>query len=108
MACAAVLAMSTPQRSPLLPDVPALQEVLPGYQRDGSYVLMASAKTPRPLLNQHAQEVSRVLVLPEVKGQLRMMGFVPMASTPEALDKILRAEIDTFTRVAEQIGLRVH
>jgi tripartite-type tricarboxylate transporter receptor subunit TctC len=100
------LAVNTPQRSPQLPDVPAMAEVLPGWQRDGSYVLMAPAKTPRPILNQLAKEVARVLDLPDVKEQLRVVGFVPAASTPEELDRILRADIETFTKVAKLVGLR--
>jgi tripartite-type tricarboxylate transporter receptor subunit TctC len=100
------LAVNTPQRSPLLPDVPTMPEVLPGYQRDGSYGLMAPAKTPRPILNLLANEVRRVLDLPDVKEQLRIVGFVPAPSTPEELDKILRADIEIFIKVAKMVGLR--
>jgi tripartite-type tricarboxylate transporter receptor subunit TctC len=100
------LAVFTPQRSPLLPDVPAMAEVLPGYQKDGSYGLMAPARTPRPVLNLLAKEVGRILELPDVKEQLRVIGFVPAASTPEEHDKILRADIETFTKVAKLVGLR--
>jgi tripartite-type tricarboxylate transporter receptor subunit TctC len=100
------LAVFTPQRSPLLPDAPAMAEVLPGYQRDGSYGLMAPAGTPRPILRQLAQEVRRILELPDIKERMRIMGFVPATSTPEEYDKIRRAEIETFTRVAKLVGLR--
>ena len=41
------LAVLTPQRSPLLPEVPAMVEVMPGYERDGSYSLMAPAPRSR-------------------------------------------------------------
>jgi len=100
------LAVIGPQRSPQLPDVPAIAEVLPGYQKDGSYGLMAPARTPRPILHQLAKEVARVLDLPDVKENLRVIGFVPATCTPEEHDKILRADIETFTKVAKLIGLR--
>lgn len=100
------LAVFTPQRSPLLPDTPAMVEVLPGYQRDGSYGLLAPAKTPRPLLHQLAQEVARIVALPEIQERMRIMGFVPATSTPEEYDSIRRAEIETFTQVARLVGLR--
>ena len=45
------------ERSPLLPDVPAFAEVLPGYKRDGSLVMLAPAGTPRPILHQLGKEV---------------------------------------------------
>lgn len=100
------LAVFTPQRSPLLPDAPAMPEVLPGYQRDGSYGLMAPRGTPRPILNLLAKEVWRIVELPDVKEQMRNMGFVPATSTPEELDKIVRADIEAYTKVAKLIGLR--
>ena len=100
------LAVFTPQRSPLLPDAPAMAEVLPGYQRDGSYGLLAPAGTPRPILRQLAKEVGRIVELPDIKERMRIMGFVPATSTPEEYDKIRRAEIETFTRVAKLVGLR--
>ena len=99
------LAVATPQRSPLLPDVPAMAEVIPGYEVDGSFGLLAPAGTPRLILNQISREVGRVLALPEVKERLQAMGFVPAPTTPEAFDKIVRADIATFTKVAKLAGL---
>ena len=61
------LGVFAPARSPLLPDVPTLAEVLPGYKRDGSHVMLAPAGTPRPILNQLSQEVRRIFELPDVK-----------------------------------------
>jgi tripartite-type tricarboxylate transporter receptor subunit TctC len=102
------LAVNTPQRSSQLPDAPAMTEILPGYQKDGSYALLAPAKTPRPILNLLAKETARVLDLPDVREQLRLVGFVPAASTPEELDKTLRADIETLTKVAKLVGLRAN
>jgi tripartite-type tricarboxylate transporter receptor subunit TctC len=100
------LAVSTPQRSPLLPDVPAMAEVLPGFGRDGSHSLLAPAGTPRPILNQISKEVARILDLPEVKERLQALGFHLAPTTPEEHDRILRAQIETFSQVARQVGLK--
>ena len=100
------LAVLTPQRSPLLPDVPTMAEIIPGYERDGSYSLMAPARTPRSVLNQISKEVGRILALPDIKERFQPMGFAPAPTTPEEQDKILRADIETFTRVAKLAGLR--
>ena len=99
------LAVASPQRSPLLPDVPAMVEAIPGYQRDGSFGLLAPAGTPRPILNQISKDVGRVLELPEVKERLQAMGFVPAPTTPEEFDRIVRADIETFKKVGKVAGL---
>ena len=62
--------------------------------------------TSRPVLHQLAKEVRRILELPDVKEQMRNMGFVPAPSTPEEHDKILRADIEAYTKVAKLVGLR--
>jgi tripartite-type tricarboxylate transporter receptor subunit TctC len=100
------LAVVTTKRTPLLPDVPTMAEVLPGFERDASHALIAPAKTPRPILNQISQDVARVLELPEVKQQMEAMSFEPAPTTPEEYDRILRGLIKTFTRVAQEAGLK--
>lgn len=100
------LAVSTPQRSPLLPDVPSMAEVLPDFGRDGSHALFAPAGTPRPVLHQISREVARVLDLAEVKNRLHAMGFHLAPTTPEEHDRILREQIETFSEVAKRIGLK--
>lgn len=100
------LAVSTPQRSPLLPDVPAIPEVLPGFGRDGSHSLLAPAGTPRPILNQISKDVARIFDLPEVKERLQAMAYHPAPTTPEEHDKILREQIETFSEVARRVGLK--
>ena len=100
------LAVNSPQRSPLLPEVPVMAEVLPGYAKDGSFGLLAPAKTPQPILNKISAEVRRIFELPEVKEQLQTMAVLSSPTTPEEYDKILRAEIETFTKVAKLVGLR--
>jgi tripartite-type tricarboxylate transporter receptor subunit TctC len=100
------LAVITPTRSPLLPDVPAVAEVIPGYKRDGSHVMLAPAGTPRHVLNQISSEVRRIFDMPDVKERLRNFDYLLQPSTPEELDKILRADIETFSEVAKLAGLR--
>ncbi len=100
------LAVATPERSSVLPDVPTIAETLPGYKRDGSHVMLAPAGTPRPILNQISEEVRRIFELPEVKDRLANFDYLLVPSTPAELDKIIRADIQTFAEVIAQAGLR--
>jgi tripartite-type tricarboxylate transporter receptor subunit TctC len=101
------LAVATPQRSPLLPDVPTLGETLPDFQRpENSTGLFAPAATARPVLNHIAKEVARVLDLADIKDRLRSIGYVPAPTTPEELDKITREQIETLSKLSRDAGLR--
>jgi tripartite-type tricarboxylate transporter receptor subunit TctC len=100
------LGVLSPTRSPLFPDVPTLAEVLPGYKRDGSHVMLAPAGTPRPVLNQISNEVRRIFELPEIKDRLKNYDYYLAPTTPEELDRILRADIETFSEVVRLAGLR--
>jgi tripartite-type tricarboxylate transporter receptor subunit TctC len=99
------LGVANPTRLGLLPDVPTMAEVLPGYERDGSFGLLAPAGTPRPILIQINKDVRRVFELSDVKERLSAMGFFPAPTTPEEFDKIVRNDIETFRKVARFAGL---
>lgn len=93
-------------RSPVLPDVPAIVETLPNYKRDGSHVMLAPAGTPRPIVNQISREVKRIFELPDVKERLKNFDYALSPTTPEEMDKILRADIESFSELVVQAGLR--
>ncbi|MES2561684.1 MAG: tripartite tricarboxylate transporter substrate binding protein [Pseudomonadota bacterium] len=100
------LAVGTPERSSLLPDVPTIAEAMPGYARDGSHSLLAPAGTPRPILVKIGNEVKRILELPDVKQRFENIDFVAAPTTPEEHQRILRADIQTFSGVVQLAGLR--
>ena len=100
------LAVVTKNRSPLLPDVPVLSEVLPGFERDAMHGLLAPAGTPRYIVEQVSRDVARVLDLPDVRQKMLAMTFEPSPTSPEETDRILRNMIKTFAKVAVAAGLR--
>lgn len=102
------LAVFIPQRSSLMPDVPAMAEILPEFKNQvvlGTGIL-APAGTPRPILNQISKEVARVLDLPDIRARLQAIGIVPAPSTPEEHDKLLRENIEYLTRLVREAGLK--
>ena len=100
------LAVVTPKRSLLLPDVPSLYELLPTFRRDAAHALMAPAGTPRAIVNKISKDVARVLDMPDVKQQMIAIDFIPAATSPEEFDKILRGQLATFEEVARSAGLK--
>jgi tripartite-type tricarboxylate transporter receptor subunit TctC len=99
------LVVATPQRSPLLPDVPTASEAAPGWGRDGSQAWLAPAGTPRVIRQQISREMARNLALPDVKARLQSMGFFIAPTSPEEHEKNLRADIEIFSRLVKELGL---
>jgi tripartite-type tricarboxylate transporter receptor subunit TctC len=100
------LAVNTQQRSPILPDVPAMPEVLPGWVTEGGQNLLAPAGTPRPILKKISKELARILELPDIKERMQTVSFVPTPCTPEEHDRHLRAQIESFSGIVRLAGLR--
>jgi tripartite-type tricarboxylate transporter receptor subunit TctC len=101
------LAVAIPQRSPLLPDVPALAETMPNFKRpDNSTAMLAPARTPHPIRVQISKDVAHVLDSPDVKERLQAMGYFSAPTTPEEFDGILRTQIETLSKVVREVGLR--
>ncbi len=100
------VAVVTPKRSPLLPDVPTVQEFLPKFRRDASHAIMAPAGTPRAIVEKVSKDVARVLAMPDVKKQMEAIDFIPDPTTPQEFDKTLRGMLVTFDEVARAAGLK--
>lgn len=103
----AALAVNTPQRSPVLPDVPALVETLPEFKRPESTPgLLAPAATPLPVRQRISNEIARILDLPDIKERLAGMGFAPAPTTPEEHGRIVRDQIAMLSRLVVDAGLK--
>jgi tripartite-type tricarboxylate transporter receptor subunit TctC len=99
------LAVLAPKRSPVLPEVPTLNEILPAFRRDASHMMLVPAKSPRAVVAKIARDTARVLDMPEVRKQLEVIDFVPAPTSPEETEKILRAQLVMFNEVARAAGL---
>lgn len=100
------LAVVTPQRAPQLPDVPAVIEILPNFERDATHGLMAPAGTPRPVVEKISRDVARVLEMPEVRKQFERINFFPAHIGPDEYHKMIGQLRVNFERVAREAGLK--
>lgn len=88
------LATTGPQRSALLPDLPALAEVVPGYEASIWLGLMAPAGLPAPIAARLNAEVNRVLGLPSTREAQARAGAQPTPMTVEAFGAFLARDIE--------------
>jgi len=101
------LAVTSPQRTPALPDVPALGETLAEFKRpETSHGMLVPAGTPRAVVNRINKEMVRILDLPDIKERTQAIGYVVDSSTPEEYSKILRGQIQTLTKLVQDAGLK--
>jgi tripartite-type tricarboxylate transporter receptor subunit TctC len=103
------LAVSTAKRSAMFPDVPTVAEAgVPGFDYDQWYGILASAKTPRPLVNTVNKEIVRILNLPDIKERMSTQGATPTPTTPEEFDAFIRSEVKRFAKVLIAAGARIN
>ena len=103
------LAVSTPTRSPVLPDVPTIAEAgYPTAEFNFWIGMLAPAHTPRDIVAKLNAEVNRAKQTPEVKERLTDMGAVPMSMSPEQFDAYLRDEAAVLGNVMRAAGAKVN
>jgi tripartite-type tricarboxylate transporter receptor subunit TctC len=102
------LAVTTPRRSAVLPDVPTMAEAaLPGYEFQAWFGVFAPARTPRPIVEKLSKEIARIVELPDIRKQMQAQGEEARPSSPEEFSKFVRAEIDKISRIVKQAGVRI-
>jgi tripartite-type tricarboxylate transporter receptor subunit TctC len=103
-----MLAVTSPQRSPLLPDLPTLREAgIAGVEADAWVGLLAPAGTPAPVLARIHKEAVEALAGPEVVAKLAAQFMVPIANTPDQFRAVLKEEHDRWAPIIKSAGIRV-
>ena len=102
------LAVATATRSPLLPEVPTMEEAgLKGYISTVWNGVFVRAGTPRPLVERLARDIAAVLNSPEVRRSLEEQGFDAIPSTPEQFSELIRSEYPRWGAVVRQSGAKL-
>ena len=105
---ARVLAVTTPKRAALMPDLPTMAEAgYPGFEVTSWFGLLAPAGTPPAIVSRLNAESQKALALPDVTGALRKMGFDPVGGTPEQFAAHIRSEVERFTKLARATNITV-
>lgn len=101
------LAVTSAERSTLLPDLPTLRESgLPDIQAVPWFAYMAPKGTPNDIVQRMSREIAAVLKDPETQTRLQAAYFDPVGSTPEALGAFMLDERRRWTPVIERAGIK--
>lgn len=101
------LAVTTLKRSSVLPDLPALNELMPGFEVNSWYGMMAPAGTPKAIVQLLQRETAKALKAPDVNERLRAAGLDPVGNTPEEHAAQLRADLARWAKVAKTAKIKI-
>src|SRR5581483_9576898 len=101
------LGVASLKRSAALPNVPTIAEAgdLPGFEAVSWYALMAPAKTPDDIIHKIADEVARIVKLPDVVKALEAQGAQPVGNTPQELARIIDADTARWAKVIKDANI---
>jgi tripartite-type tricarboxylate transporter receptor subunit TctC len=101
------LAISSPKRSPLVPDVPTVAESgLPGFQSVVWFGLLGPAGTPKAVVDRVNAEMNRALQLPDIQARFTQMGFEPAGGSAADFSQAMQRDAEKWSKVIRDAGVK--
>jgi tripartite-type tricarboxylate transporter receptor subunit TctC len=101
------LGVTSPQRWPGVPDIPAIAETVPGFESVGFYGISAPKGTPPEIIDILNKAVGEALKDPKLVARLADVGGIPKPMTPAEFGKLVSDETDKWRKVVEFAGVSV-
>jgi tripartite-type tricarboxylate transporter receptor subunit TctC len=100
------LAVTTRERSALLPDLPSLSEAgIPGYDVTSYAALFAPAGTPKEIVDKLNAEVRKIIANPDAKARIAVTGFDAFSGPPETLAAFVQSELVNWGKLIKDAGI---
>jgi tripartite-type tricarboxylate transporter receptor subunit TctC len=100
------LAITTAERSPVLPAVPPVADTLPGYAIPFWTAIFAPASTPKDVVERIAAETGKAMQHPDVLRRYGELGIVGVGSSPQELDRFWRAQLDYLGKIVKDANIK--
>jgi tripartite-type tricarboxylate transporter receptor subunit TctC len=101
------LGVTTAKRSDVLPDVPAIGEIVPGYEASVWYGIAAPKGTPPEAIETLNKAMAVALADPKMKARLTELGGIPMPMSPGEFGKLVADETEKWAKVVKFAGISV-
>jgi tripartite-type tricarboxylate transporter receptor subunit TctC len=101
------LAVTTLKRSPVMPDVPTMNDTLKGFESDNWYGMFFPTGTPREIINRFHAEMSKVLKDSDVRALMAKEGAEPLGSSPDEFGAYFKKEVEKYAKVIKAAGAQV-
>lgn len=99
------LAVTSPVRSSLVPDLPPVAETIPGFELVSWYGVFAPAGTPPDILEKVSVAIAKSLQSPDTVKKLTVLGATPVGSTPQAYVGFIKSEYERWGKVAKSMNI---
>jgi tripartite-type tricarboxylate transporter receptor subunit TctC len=101
------LAIGGDTRFPTLPQVPTFAEAgLPGFRLQPWQGIFVPARTPKPIIDRLAAELSRIVMLPDITERITGWGSQPLVSTPEEFAALMAADFSKFAEIIKTANIK--
>ena len=101
------LAVTSEKRSSVVPDVPTLASIYPGFVSGNWYGMFAPAGTPAAIISKLNSEIVSAIKTPDIRDFITREGAEPVGSSPQEFGAHLKSEIGRYTNVARAANLKV-
>jgi tripartite-type tricarboxylate transporter receptor subunit TctC len=102
-------AIASPQRSPLMPDIPTIEEAgLPGYDVTSWFGGFAPARTPPPIVDRLAREIKQAASHPKFIAALAPLGMQIVATSPDEMARAMRWDWEKWGKVIAETGTTIN
>ena len=101
------IAVSNPKRIAAMADVPAMAEVLPGFELVGWYGIAGPAKMPKTLVSRLNTELLKFLAMPDVRERILADGSEPVGNDPETFRKYMLADMIKWAKLVKESGAKL-
>jgi tripartite-type tricarboxylate transporter receptor subunit TctC len=95
------------KRTEALPDVPAIDEVVPGYVGDAWHGLFAPAGTPQAIVDKVSADVAKVLAMPDIRSRLAAIGLEPVGTTPVEFAAVVHKDYEKWGKVIRDANIKL-
>src|SRR5499427_758259 len=100
------LAVTSAERSEVLPDLPTVADVLPGYEASAWYGLGVPKGTPAEIIDKLNTEINAILADPKAKARFAELGASPLPGTPAEFGKLMEDETEKWGKVVKFAGVK--
>jgi tripartite-type tricarboxylate transporter receptor subunit TctC len=92
------------KRWPSLPDMPTVAETLPGFEATSWWGIVATAGTPRPVIDKLNRDILKVLDSADMKQFFASLGAEPAHTTPAEFGAFMKSELAKWSKVVKESG----